>query len=167
MALLAGSQLAANTLMLTQGSDRLLPEIFPRVPHIRRFNLKTEAAQRILTSADVHLATMALPYVMALHEDYIWSCLKRLQREGSTTASKLRGVRSHNMHEHLELAAGGTFTPDSLETFHLMRLQRNCLIHDAGRVDSALVTHANALGPAAKALYEQLSRKPLPGYAVD
>jgi hypothetical protein len=33
MALLAGAQLASHLLQLDEGSDRLLPEVFPRVPH--------------------------------------------------------------------------------------------------------------------------------------
>ena len=41
MALLAGAQLATHLLQLTEGSNRLLPEVFPQVPHIKRFNLTT------------------------------------------------------------------------------------------------------------------------------
>lgn len=35
MGLLAGAQLASHLLQLTAGSERLLPEVFPRVRHIR------------------------------------------------------------------------------------------------------------------------------------
>jgi hypothetical protein len=68
MALLAGAGLAGNTLQLTQGSVRLLPEIFPAVPHIGRFNLTSEAATALLASADSHLSAMSVPYVLSLHE---------------------------------------------------------------------------------------------------
>ena len=61
MALLAGSHLANHTLNLTQGSDRPLSEIFPRVPHIERFNLKTETASALLADAEAHLSAMAIP----------------------------------------------------------------------------------------------------------
>ncbi len=36
MRLLAGAGMAAHMLQLTEGSDRLLPEIFPNVAHIER-----------------------------------------------------------------------------------------------------------------------------------
>lgn len=61
MALLAGSHLASHTLKLTEGSDLLLPEIFPNVSHIGRFNLKTETATEILYAAEHHLSAMAGP----------------------------------------------------------------------------------------------------------
>lgn len=61
-ALLAGAQLASHLLVLTEGSDRLLPEVYPRVPHIGRFNLTSDAARRILDSADTHLGAMSVPY---------------------------------------------------------------------------------------------------------
>jgi hypothetical protein len=49
MGLLAGARMAAHMLQLTEGSDRLLPEIFPQIQHIGRLNLTTEAARDILT----------------------------------------------------------------------------------------------------------------------
>ena len=52
MALLAGSQLASHTLQLTQGSDRTMREIFPQVPHIDRFNLKSDHARALLLDAE-------------------------------------------------------------------------------------------------------------------
>ena len=47
MGLLAGARMAAHLLQLTEGSDRLLPEIFPQIPHIGRPNLTTTAARGI------------------------------------------------------------------------------------------------------------------------
>lgn len=41
MALLAGAGMASHLLQLTEGSKHLLPEVFPRVEHIGRFNLET------------------------------------------------------------------------------------------------------------------------------
>jgi hypothetical protein len=71
MALLAGAQLASHLLKLTEGSERLLPEVYPRVPHIGRFNLTSEAAREILDTADTHLGAMGVPYALAIHEDYL------------------------------------------------------------------------------------------------
>lgn len=95
MALLAGSHLASHTLQLTDGSAHLLPEIFPRVPHIRRFNLETSQARLLLLDAEVHLAAMAVPYMLAIHEDFANTCLKLL------------GLRPHSaagMHAALKAA---------------------------------------------------------------
>jgi hypothetical protein len=64
MALLAGSQLANHTLQLTRGSDRPLKEIFPSVPHIDRFNLKTDAASDLRSDAEAHLSAMAILYIL-------------------------------------------------------------------------------------------------------
>jgi hypothetical protein len=61
MALLAGAQLASHLLKLTDGSRHLLPDIFPSVPHIRRFNLSTEQAIELLDAADEHLGAMSVP----------------------------------------------------------------------------------------------------------
>src|SRR4051812_37082257 len=67
MALLAGAQLASHMLRLNEGSDRLLPEVFPRVTHIRRFNLTSERARAILDTADQHLSALSVPYALAIH----------------------------------------------------------------------------------------------------
>lgn len=83
MGLLAGAGMAAHMLRLTDGSDRLLPEIFPKVAHIGRFNLTTDAAREILTAGDVHLGAMAVPYALAIHEDFLKTCLGLLQRGGA------------------------------------------------------------------------------------
>jgi hypothetical protein len=73
MAFLAGAQLAAHTLKLTEGSDLLLPEVFPNVQHIRRFNLQSSLAIEILGAGESHLGAMAVPYVLAIHEDFVIS----------------------------------------------------------------------------------------------
>ena len=69
MALLAGAGMASHLLQLTHGSRHLLPEVFPQVPHIGRFNLRTEVARQILDAADTHLGAMSIPYALALHDD--------------------------------------------------------------------------------------------------
>src|SRR6266571_6922255 len=82
IALLAGSRLAAHTLQLTAGSTSLLPQIFPAIPHIRHFNLQTETARQLLLDADSHLGAVAVPYALAVHEDYVMSCLSLLKSIG-------------------------------------------------------------------------------------
>ena len=83
MGLLAGARMAEHMLQLTEGSDRLLPEMFPQIPHIGRLNLKTGAARGILAAGDTHLGAMAVPYALAIHEDYLRTCLTLLKRGGA------------------------------------------------------------------------------------
>jgi hypothetical protein len=139
MGLLAGAQVAAHMLQLTEGSNRLLPEIFPEIPHIRRFNLKTQAARDILTEADTHLGAMAVPYALAIHEDYLKSCLTLLQRGGVSLTRRPDDFKLAGQHEEIQRATGRSFTSASLQQLHTLRLMRNCTIHSGGRADGALV----------------------------
>ena len=74
MALLAGSKLAVHTLQLTSGSKELLPRIFPGVDHIAYFNLATDEATRLLLDTAHHLGAVAIPYALAVHEDFVMNC---------------------------------------------------------------------------------------------
>jgi hypothetical protein len=127
MALLAGSRLAAHTLQLTDGSDSLLPEIFPRVPHIERFNLKSSIAKDLLNDAEMHLGAMSVPYVLALHEDF------------GNTALKLLGERPRkaaSLHSALGACLPTISWGASEGAFHIARILRNSMIHSGGRLDS-------------------------------
>jgi len=139
MALLAGAQLAAHLLKLNEGSQRLLPEVYPNVQHIGRFNLRSEAARELLESADTHLGAMGVPYALAIHEDYNKTCLSLLESDGKVplgTADRLVLARQHG---EIESATGGSFAADSLLQLDTLRLMRNCLIHEGGRAGNALV----------------------------
>ncbi len=102
MGLLAGARMAAHMLQLTEGSDRLLPEIFPQIPHIGRLNLTTEAARDILIDGDVYLGAMAVPYALAIHEDYLKTCLTLLQRGGIRLTKPPGDLKLANQHEEIE-----------------------------------------------------------------
>ena len=106
MALLAGSKLAAHTLQLTSGSVRLLPEIFPGVPHIGYFNLRTDVAAQLLAEVGHHLGAVAVPYALAVHEDFVISTLELLDSLGRPTLAPGKkqdlaknDVKAWNMHE--------------------------------------------------------------------
>ncbi len=132
MAFLAGSQLASHTLQLTDGSDRLLPEIFPGVPHIGRFNLRTAKAREVLVNADMNLARMAIPQILALHEDYIFSCLCMLVEARRCSKTKYNKASIKSVHEKFAECCTGDFRCETLEQFELLRCIRNCLIHENG-----------------------------------
>lgn len=152
VALLAGSQLAAHTLKLTAGSDRLLPEIFHAVPHIGRFNLRTAAATEVIDAAGPHLATVTVPYALAIHEDFATQCV-RWVRAIRKESSRL-DVKAWRMHETLAEMVPGSYSSRAavdLELFHLYRIIRNCHIHAGGRVSPALLGQVGKLSGDARA----------------
>ncbi|WP_123680106.1 hypothetical protein [Curtobacterium sp. PhB115] len=149
MGLLAGAQLSGHLLQLNRGSERLLPEVYPNVPHIKRFNLTAEAASDILAEADVHLGTMSIAYTLALHEDYLKTCLTMCADAGSISRRKAREARSSGQHDLLEDACGSVLDPVPIEQLHVLRRMRNAVIHDGGRVDSGLVAAIDALSGTA------------------
>ncbi|MBM7491932.1 hypothetical protein JOD64_003154 [Micromonospora luteifusca] len=163
MALLAGSQLANHVLHLTHGSEMQLSQIFPAVPHIKRFNLRTDRAQQFLGEAEEHLCAMAVPYILAIHEDLLMTTLKMLARDGHMTMRRADDAKSHNMHSTFESVTGHTLPAASVKQFHLLRFMRNCLIHAAGTANQALVGHIASLDAPTIQGWETLTGHPLMG----
>jgi hypothetical protein len=161
MGLLAGSQMAIHLLKLTDGSDHLLAEVFPKIPQIHRFNLKTNAAQEVLESAENHLSAMAIPYILAVHEDYMKSCLK-LVEEYCHSDLKSDDIKASRQHEVLQAQGSRKFSTYSLEQFHMLRLMRNCMIHTGGDINKALEKHCRGCSVGAKRGWEKLT-----GYSPD
>lgn len=164
MALLAGSQLAANTLTLTAGSDRTLREIFPRVSHIERFNLRSDVAQLNLQQAEAHLAHIGIPYVLALQEAYVKSVLDLLRQDGRTITDSSGAVdppvKMVNMHEVFMASCGISSLPGPLgmlELFHVLRLIRNCIIHSNGSFNQTLQSALNGLSTEAANYWEKVT----------
>lgn len=163
MAFLAGSQIARHTLTLTTGSDLLLPEVFPNVPHISRFNLKTALAMDVLAEAEAHLGAMAVPYIYAIHEDFVKTGVLRLMaRAGSIPYAIANDARSQGMHEAVEGNIKGCFTPASLEVFHLLRRMRNSLIHAGGKASTELANHSQQPTTDATVLWHDLTGNAYP-----
>lgn len=157
MALLAGAQLASHLLQLTEGSDRLLPEVYPRVPHIGRFNLTSVAARKILDSADTHLGAMSVPYALAIHEDFLGTCLTLLEQSGRLGTSTADNFKLAQQHAAIERATGGRFGADSLAQLDILRRMRNCTIHRGGRANTSLVNAVNAWSQTAEAGWTRLA----------
>lgn len=153
VALLAGSALAAHTLKLTEGSDRLLPEIFPAVPHIERFNLRPDAASEVIDAAGPHLATVTVPYAIAIHEDFVKQCIDWMEgTHGIHLTVPRSDLNAGNMHETLGSMVTSSFSGSAvadLELFHLFRQMRNCHVHRGGRATSTL--EEQELGLSARA----------------
>lgn len=158
VALLAGSRLAAHTLSLTAGSTATLGELFPAVPHINRFNLRSDAARALLADADSHIASVAVPYALATHEDFVMGVLDFLKNEGWTLARHGKPVRAWNMHTVLFETLGESDPADWLESFHVLRLMRNCITHEGGAANDDLRAAIAAMGHSARAGWENLNQ---------
>ncbi|MET7618806.1 hypothetical protein [Streptomyces sp. NPDC005408] len=157
MALLAGSRLAENTLRLTEGSARLLPEIFPAVPHIQRMNLTTASARTLLSHAEQHLSAMAVPYALAIHEDFVQTCFGMLIKAKQVTRKEVADSNASSMHRLFQQKVGRQLPKESLEQFHLIRQMRNAVIHAGGKPKQGLITAANNLSPNALAQWTKVT----------
>ncbi|OCL36843.1 hypothetical protein BCR15_12950 [Tessaracoccus lapidicaptus] len=152
--------MASNTLNLTEGSTRTLAEIFPTVEHIDRFNLRSDTARELLAQAEAELCTMGMSYAIALHEDFVKTCLSWLLPLGLVTRSQVREAKTFNIHEKIETASGVSMDIDSLQLFHLTRLMRNCHIHAGGQGSRELERHGNGLTSRQVAVWESLTKEP-------
>jgi len=166
MGLLAGAKLAAHTLTLTEGSPHRLPEIFPNVPHIERFNLQVVAAKYILDNAEDYLGTLAIPYALAIHEDLVMGMLQMANSIGLISNTALGKLTAATMHEALQNLGGGNLTPESLEIFHLVRLSRNAQIHSGGIAGQALVSAVATTSSAALGVWATITKQPFPAYKL-
>lgn len=158
IALLAGSRLASHTLQLTNGSDQLLPAIFPRVANIDRFNLVTERAKALLDDADSHVAAVSVPYALSVHEDFVMVVVNMLRARGAPAeVPGRRKLGPATMHETVFKATGYLAPPDTLEVFHILREMRNSQIHEGGRANDRLVRRIASASAAAAALWSKIT----------
>lgn len=149
-ALLAGARLAAHTLQLTTGSSHTLKDVFPAVEHIARFNLRSDDARAFLLDADHHLASVAVPYALATHEDYVTSALDLLKENGRSLITQGKQIRPWNMHTILFETCGAVEPAEWMQSFHVLRELRNCITHAGGGASSDLSGHIAAMGAKAR-----------------
>jgi len=157
MALLAASQLSAHFLKLTEGSERLLPEVFPNVAHIKRFNLKTDVATEILKTADEHLGVMGVPYVLALHEAHLKTCIELLERAGICPPGKSEKTVLADAHSVIAKATKSKYSADSLTQLTTLRKMRNCTIHAGGKASDVLIRDLARWNPTVEAAWVKLA----------
>jgi hypothetical protein len=162
MALLAGSRLAAHTMSLTVGSTATLAQVFPAVEHIGRFDLRSDSARQLLNDADQHIASVAAPYALATHEEFVMDMLELLKNEGRTLITHGKPIRAWNMHKVLFETCGYSEPTEWMETFHVLREMRNCIIHAGGGISQNLTDRIAEMGPAARTGWKKmhLSREP-------
>jgi hypothetical protein len=161
MGLLAGSQMAVHLLEQAERSEDLLTDIFPQIPHIKRFNLTAAEASDILGNAESHLGAMAVPYILGTHEDYMKACLRLVERHTSSHLGT-KNLRSVDQHEKLEGTSTTKFSPDTLTQFHLVRKMRNCTVHAGGLADKRVENHCKRMSERARRGWENIT-----GYEPD
>ena len=149
MGLLVGSRIAAHFLTPTDGSTILLPAIFPAIDHVRRFNLTSQAARDVLVRADVHLGTMAIPYALAIHEDFLRSCLHMLGKNADQP-------RSGALHATLTRFDPIGFDADPLAQYHVVREMRNAVIHNGGSTNQRVIGCIANLSPRAESAWKKI-----------
>lgn len=171
MALLAGAQLAAHTLQLASGSRQLLPDIFPGVEHISYFNLRTDSATQLLLDTGHHLGAVAVPYALAVHEDFVVTVIAILeglgrarQAPGSSSDPAENRVKAWNMHETVFMTLGQPVPARgsaevALEHFHLLREMRNAHIHSGGSISSELRGEVTNMSAPAQAAWTRVARR--------
>jgi hypothetical protein len=162
MGLLAGSKLASQTLQLTRGSTLRLRDIFPQVPHVHRFNLTTDKAQSVLNNAEELLGVLAVPQVMAIHEDLLVGMLQILEKDRPQLGKISKDAKNATVHEIFQRATNTVFTPASLELFHLIRLARNAHIHNGGVVNRSLADQVKQCSPVALESWWKMTRSRFP-----
>lgn len=166
MGMLVGSKLASQTLTLTAGSTMRLQDIFPKVPHVRRFNLTTEKARDVLSNAEHLLGILAVPQVLALHEDLIASMLKLIEQNDSTLSGLTQGLNMSNCHTKLENATNISFTVELVELFDLLRLARNEHIHNGGLARQHFVNEIVQCSALSKAEWKSITGTDFQSYHV-
>lgn len=163
-AMLAGCRLASHFLALTHGATRPLGEIFPNIPRIRLFNLRTDVASRVLDDAEHHLGLMAVPFVQAIHEDFGVGCLKILRSAGLISRDDVQRANAANLHDQFESATGTYLEAEAKEIYQLLRLLRNSVVHRGGAASQGAAEACQDLTPAARALWKKITTQSAPTY---
>lgn len=112
-----------------------------------------------------------MPYVLAIHEDFVMSTVELLQEHGyarrapGQSANPMKNpIKAWNMHEALDLTIGPSSATsitesEQLQIFHLLREMRNCQIHAGGKVSSALRRHVASMSPTARDDWTRWARR--------
>ncbi|MFE4173242.1 hypothetical protein ACFRR7_14520 [Streptomyces sp. NPDC056909] len=120
-------------------------------------NLTTANARSLLSQAEQHLGAMAVPYALAIHEDFVKTCFGLLLRDGQLSPGEIQGANASSMHRLFEQKAAKQLPRDSMEQFHLIRRMRNAVIHAGGKPKQGLVAATNNLSARALAQWVKLT----------
>lgn len=157
MTILVGLGLASNTVNKSHKSNEYLTKVFSAVDHVERMDVTLLSYEAKLVDAESHLAIMAVPYVLSLHEEYVISSLKMVSRAGLINSAALRNVKAKFMHEKFATATSTSFPADLLNEFHVMRSMRNAFIHNAGVSEGEILTYYAQMSQTSKIKWQTLA----------
>ncbi len=137
MALLVAAQLTGNFLEEHPDRTTLLPDLFKRVPEIKRMNRSPEDAANILAKSESYLANMAIVYVLAVQQSYMNDVVDFLRDYGyEVNAKNPKGepatIDAENVYKAIEDCLGAELDADLLQQFYFVRRVRNRITHYGG-----------------------------------
>ena len=168
MALLVSSRLARHTLTLNEEATLRLPQIFPRVPEIRRLDRTVADTQALIDAAERHLAYMAIPYALSVYGALVVDALLLLNRESKYSGKDPEKLTGGELHNSLKGATGQDLPSIESELYMYTNETRNRIIHHAATGSTALLRRFIQLTPPARRTWEKMSRRPLapPGHGM-
>lgn len=135
MGLLVGAHISSKVLELTDGSKRTLGELFPEIRHVRRFDMTPKDAKRILTNSESYIGQLALPAILAIHEDMIRRSVDALKDVTAPALHPTTRFNAKSMHSQFAQLAPGHLADDSMQVYNYVRNSRNKHVHEGGRAD--------------------------------
>jgi len=143
-----------------------MPQIFGLIPGIDRVNRTLGDAARLLGEAEGHLASMGIPYVLAVHGELLVAVIEMLREDGRDDPTRAWTIPRRTqpsevsldvIHEYVAERCRSAFPPERLELFHLARRVRNRILHFGGEAGSRLPGDYRGMSTVAKADWERLA----------
>ena len=119
--------------------------------------MRSDVARDDLNNAGHHIASVAVPYALLTHEDFLMGMLDFLTIEGRTLVRNGNRVRAWNMHTVLFDTCSETEPQEWMQSFHVLREMRNCITHEGGGVSQPLLDAIANMGPAARVGWQRLN----------
>jgi hypothetical protein len=171
MALLIASKLGSHQLAgsLAQPDTRLTT-LYAALPGIRRLDVSVARASDLMRDAERHLAFMAIPFVLAVHESLLLSTVALLRQEGIdyqsshwqyAYAKDIGRIGLARLHQYIAERVAMNFDPAHLALFLFANRVRNRLIHHRGVPTPSLMSdYSKGLG-GHRSLWEGLTHRSL------
>ena len=160
MALLVASQLTSDFLGQHPNQETLLPDLFEKVPEIKRLNRSADDAVKILAKSESYLASMAMVYVLAVHQSYMNEVVKFLEEhgyevEGRNSKGELAAIDSENVYKAIEDCCETELDSDLIEQLAFVRRIRNRITHFGGDPGSNLRQDSKLMNLKNRQLWEK------------
>jgi hypothetical protein len=171
MALMIGARLGEHSLTHSPSKpDALLPELFGEIPGIERLNRTVRDSAKLLASAELHLASMGIPYALSVHGAFMAGAIQILKDDGKDLSSKTwkyrwcpdpNKIALDEVNEYFEERTGIRLPEHLLEIFHLTRKIRNRILHYAGKGGSRLPRDFKQMSGSARKDWQRITERPL------